>query len=152
VPSLFALIIGINLYKSRKVTTLRGAVADANAVQKYLEDELGVASSHIRNLRDAEATRSAIIQAFIDFQTDVRIQPGDPILIFYAGHGGETDVPTTWEVGGSKIQMIVPHDFYTLVNDKEVYGIPDRTIGSLLDRIAKAKGDNIVSRSPAARF
>jgi hypothetical protein len=128
------------------VTTLKGAVPDANAVQEYLENHLGVPSSHILNLRDAEATRSAIIQALLDLKNDTRIQTGDPILIFYAGHGGETDAPTAWGTGGSKIQMLIPHDFLTVVDGSEVYGIPDRTIGALLDRLAKFKGDNIVSR------
>ena len=126
---------------------MSGAVPDANVVQKYLEDDLGIPRSQIQNLRDAEATRSAIIQAFLDFQNDTRIQHGDPIFIFYAGHGGETDAPVMWNAGGSKIQMIIPHDFGAIVNDNEVYGIPDRTIGSLLDRIAKVKGDNIVSNA-----
>jgi len=36
--------------------------------------------------------------------------------------------------------MILPSDI-----GPSVYGIPDRTIGALLQSLAKAKGDNIVS-------
>lgn len=143
-PPLFALIIGINKYKSFAVTTLKGAVPDANSVQQYLEKELNVPSSHIRNLRNEEATRAAIVDAFRQLQDDSRIKNGDPILIFYAGHGGEVDAPVGWEAGDTKTQMLVPHDFRTKVNNRDVHGIPDRTIAALLDRLSEKKGDNIV--------
>lgn len=106
--------------------------------------ELNVPNSHIRNLRDEKATRAAILQAFHDLQNDCRIEKGDPILIFYAGHGGETEAPMSWEAGASKIQMLIPHDFGTKINDRNVYGIPDRTVAALLDSLSKKKGDNIV--------
>jgi Caspase domain len=103
-----------------------------------------VPSSQIHNLRDAEATRAAIIGAFCDLRNDSRIQNGDPILIYFAGHGGECDVPAGWAAGGSKIQMLIPYDFGTEINNCNVHGIPDRTVAALLDRLAKEKGDNIV--------
>ena len=46
--------------------------------------------------------------------------------------------------GGGKIEMIVPYDCRTHVNGRKVHGIPDRTIGALLVRLADAKHDNIV--------
>lgn len=101
-------------------------------------------SSQIRNLHDVEATRAAIIGAFYDLRNDSRIQNGDPILIYFAGHGGECDAPIDWEAGGSKIQMLVPYDFGTKINNCNIPGIPDRTVAALLDRLAKEKGDNIV--------
>jgi hypothetical protein len=126
------------------VTTLNGAVPDANAIQEYLEKELNVPSSHIQSLRDGEATRAAIIESFRKLQNDSRIKEGDPILIFYAGHGGETHAPMTWEAGDSKIQMLIPYDFNTKINNHDVHGIPDRTIAVLLNGLAKEKGNNIV--------
>jgi hypothetical protein len=144
-PSPFsAFIIGINKYESPKIYNLDGAVADALAVKKYLEENLGVPASQIRLLLDAEATRGAIIQEFKNLVADRRIHRGDPILIFYAGHGGEVDAPEGWEAGDAKIQMLIPHDFCTNVADQATYGIPDRTIGTLLSRVAEKWGDNIV--------
>jgi len=95
-------------------------------------------------LRNAEATRAAIITALQDFRTDPRIEIGDPILIYYAGHGSATTPPTAWEAEDSMIQALVPYDCGTEIHDREVHAIPDRTVGALLSRLACDKGDNIV--------
>jgi hypothetical protein len=143
-PSLFALIIGINEYASRSVFNLEGAVPDALAVKTYLEQYLGVPGSHIRLLCNGDATRRAIIQGFGDFTVDQRIQRGDPILIFYAGYGGEVDPPKGWKAGNAKVQMLIPHDFDSDIDGQVIYGIPHRTISTLLSRVAEKCGDNIV--------
>lgn len=144
---LFALIIGINKYKAvnRPFLNLRGAVPDADRVQSYLQKQLGIPDSQICNLRDSEATRAAVLREINALTTDDRIQRGDPILIFYAGHGSTAPTPKGWESGGRAIQLILPHD-YLCVNEKgqKIHGIPDRTLGVLLGRLASAKGDNIV--------
>ncbi|KAH7921902.1 hypothetical protein BV22DRAFT_1038069 [Leucogyrophana mollusca] len=164
-PRLFALIIGIDDYKSDGINNLLGAVADADAIKDYLEG-LRDTSIQIRNLRNSEATRARIldeISAFMDDKDkdeDKRIQKGDPILIYYAGHGGESPSPPRWQTRGPKIQHLVPHDHdcqYECKNgcgdkckdgcegrkDGTVPGIPDRTLGALLTRLATEKGDNI---------
>ncbi|KAF9240014.1 caspase domain-containing protein [Melanogaster broomeanus] len=143
-PRLFALLIGINSYVSVKFKKLSGAVGDADAMKDYLEKSLNVPSNQILYLRDQLATRSAIIEAFDSLQNDSRVKRGDPILIFYAGHGGELPPSAGWEAGGvgSKIQYIVPHDYNETVGE-EVYGIPDRTIAALIEGIAQKKGNNI---------
>jgi Caspase domain len=146
-PSLFALIIGINEYASSKIFNLKGAVPDALAVKTYLEDHLRVPVSQIRLLCDADATRNAIIQEFNNFVTDERIRHGDPILVFYAGHGSEAGAPKSWEAGDDKIQMLIPHDFGTVIDGRAIQGIPDRTIGTLLSYVAEKCGDNIVCLS-----
>jgi Caspase domain len=143
-PHFFALIIGINEYVSDDIYNLKGAVPDALDIKKYLEKYLGVPESQIRLLLDEEATRSAIIQEFVSLMADERIHRGDPILIFYAGHGGEADAPKGWEAGDAKIQMLIPHDFHDNVDGQVTFGIPDRTIGTLLSRLAEKWGDNIV--------
>jgi hypothetical protein len=143
-PSLFALIIGIDEYASPEVCNLEGAVADALAVKKYLEEDLGIPASQIRLLLNAEATRRAIIQELNNLVTDQRIHRGDPIFVYYAGHGSEADAPKDWKPGGAKIQMLIPHDLRTNVDSRGTYGIPDRTISALLSHIAKKWGDNIV--------
>ena len=146
-PRLFALIIGINEYQSPNITNLLGAVPDADAVRDFLENQLGVPSSQIRNLRDSEATRAAIIDGIEAFSHNEEIEEGDPILIYYAGHGGSADTPKAWEVGGiGKTELLIPSDHSSSLEDgNPKHGIPDRTLGVLLSQLAIKKGDNIVA-------
>jgi len=74
--------------------------------------------------------------------------PGeDPILIFYAGHGGEAPTPhPDWKTNNGMIQMLVPYDFALEGSDgHRGQGIFDITLSGLLTDIAKNKSDNIVS-------
>lgn len=137
-----ALVIGINKYKAQ--VDLRGAVADADAVQDYLLHELNVPASQIINLRDSAATRKAILEAWLSMRNDATIKEGDPVLIYYAGHGASAEAPPDWKdkAGGdsAKVQLLVPHDY----DGEKVHPIADRTIGYMLDELARVKGDNIV--------
>ena len=148
-PRLFALIIGINKYESPNIPTLLGAVPDAEAMRGFLQKHLGVPSAQIRNLRDSEATRAAIINAIEAFSRKDEIKKGDPILIYYAGHGGSADRPKTWGAGSTdKIELLVPYDFSSSLKDgNPMVGIPDRILEGLLSRLAKKKGDNIVRQA-----
>ena len=140
---MFALIIGINQYQRKEdFSSLRGAVPDGKEFRHYLTTRLRVPEDQISTLFDEEATRSAIIKAFQDLNEDPRINRGDPIFIFYAGHGGQKRPHPDWNEPNEKIEVIVPYD---CTSDGSVEPIPDRTIGLLIDEIARKKGDNIVS-------
>ena len=123
-----------------------GAVPDADAVQDFLQRQLGVPSCQIRNLRNSEATRTAIVKGIEAFSLDDKINKGDPILIYYAGHGGSAKTPKGWEVGDTnKIELLVPYDYSSsLEGGDPKHGIPDRTLAALLWQLADKKGDNIV--------
>ena len=114
-------------------------------MKEYLVRDLGVSDKQIQMLLNEQASRSGILQAFTDLRMDARIKKGDPILIFYAGHGTEIDSPQGWEAGHTKIQAIIPHDFSE--DAPVVHCIPDRTLGTMIDILAKEKGDNIVCHS-----
>ena len=125
-----------------------GAVPDADAVRDYLQKHLHVPSSQIRNLRNTEATRAAIIDGIEAFSLNDEIKEGDPILIYYAGHGGSADTPKGWKVGSTgKIELLVPYDHSSLDDCNPKHGIPDRTLGVLLSHLASIKGDNIVRQT-----
>jgi hypothetical protein len=143
---LFALIIGIDYYTEETgFDMLKGAVRDANRIRDWLISDFKVPPSHIQDLRDKAATREAIIQALKGLSTDSKIRRGDPILIYYAGHGTEAPAPKRWRWNAPNIQMIVPWDFkHTEGPDRLIQGIPDRTLGALLTKLADEKGDNIV--------
>jgi hypothetical protein len=69
-----------------------------------------------------------------------------PFYFISLGMDRKSTHPKDGNAGGprSKIQVLVPQD-YSSKPGLEVPGIPDRTIGFLLDKIAHNKGDNIVS-------
>jgi hypothetical protein len=140
-PHLFALIIGINDYMH--YDKLLGAVPDARAFSDYLTTSLNVPETRIKMLIDQRATRKEIIENLINLNSLDAIAVGDPIVIFYAGHGGEALAPRVWEAGRPEFmtQMIIPQDS---TNSPEIPGIPDRTIIGLLNKIAASKGNNIV--------
>jgi hypothetical protein len=141
-----ALLIGIDNYKysgPKKSFDLSGCVADVDDWEIFLRQSLKVSSDCIITLRNEAATRDEIKVALQAFLQDEKIQPGDPILIFFAGHGATAPAPDGWYAGGEDIQMLVPHDFDP--DGKEGQGIYDFKLNALLRDIADVKGNNIVS-------
>ena len=61
-------------------------------------------------------------------------------MIYYAGHGSAATAPENWHTEDGKIEMLVPVD----CGIKDIHGIPDKTIQSLITKVANNKGDNIV--------
>ncbi|PBK67529.1 hypothetical protein ARMSODRAFT_313442 [Armillaria solidipes] len=147
--NIFALIIGIDKYE-RDEYRLEGAVADADAFEDYVSTDLGAPEGNIISLRDQEATRSEIIDAFGKLKDHKDIDPGKAIIIiYYAGHGAVAKKPAQWEdwhALDNNIEMLCPVDmtFRNSVKGKTVEGIPDRTICCLLLDLSAAKGNNIV--------
>ncbi|MCM0080518.1 caspase family protein [Geomonas sp. Red32] len=76
----YALVIGINAY--RQIPQLRTAAGDAKEVAKVLEEEYGFQTTV---LLDEKATRAAIIKELNALKN--RVNPGDSLLVYYAGHG-----------------------------------------------------------------
>ncbi|KZT43296.1 hypothetical protein SISSUDRAFT_684576 [Sistotremastrum suecicum HHB10207 ss-3] len=142
---LFALTIAINDYQH--INKLNGAVVDADEFENYLRSYLGVPPERIISIRDSSATRDAILGAIKNLAHNSSIQKDDPILIFFAGHGGRALKPLGldwdhWMPLESKIELICPVD----MGDPGVggqCGIPDRSVAALLDRISDEKGNNI---------
>lgn len=134
---LYALLIGIDQYKHHGTEwpKLNGAVADMELVESFLLCDLKVPASRIKTLKNQEATRSAIINAIEKLAVSRDIDYGGAILIYFAGHGASIE----------SMQAIVPFDAPpSSGNLKDV--ISDVKLSSLLQKIANAKGDNIVRR------
>ncbi|KAH9923545.1 caspase domain-containing protein [Fomitopsis serialis] len=144
---LFALIVTIDSYKNENIPDLSGCVNDGKDFQYFLTDALRVPPSRILSLSNQDATRSAILNAFMDhlIQND-NIRKGDAIVFFYAGHGSRVEAPTNWLADGNMIETIVPHDEGPSdVEGEVIYGIPDRTFDGLMRQLAHEKGDNITA-------
>jgi hypothetical protein len=68
-----------------------------------------------------------------------KIKKDDPILIYYAGHGGKAQRQDAEDV----IETLIPVDYVP----GKVPPIPDRTIASLINGISNKRGNNIVRGS-----
>jgi Caspase domain len=143
---MFGFIVGIDKYKSPGIPDLHGCKRDAQSMVDLLSHKFHVPSSHFLCLANEKATRSAIISGFQKHLIDNKnIESGDAIVIFYAGHGSRVLAPKGWVADGNKVETICPHDERTIGRDgKEVFSIPDRTLGGLLRKLSSIKGDNIV--------
>lgn len=144
---LHALLIGINDYPN--LPKLKGAVADANEMYKFLTSDIQVPPENIRLLCDGDALREEIIRGFRELQDNPCIKKGDPILIYIAGHGGLREANPEWRerYGANNVQVIFPFDYNTQVdgNTDRISCIPDKTINGLVNELAEKKGNNIVS-------
>ncbi|KAJ7906005.1 caspase domain-containing protein [Mycena leptocephala] len=144
---IFGLVIGIDEYfKTDELRTLRGAVNDARAVEKYLLN-LDVPPSNIVRLENKAATRSAILSAFKIHFLDNRNIPdrgGASMILYFAGHGSRFEAPSDLIAPDRRVEAICPVDERT-VNDvgEYVHAIPDYVLVRLLSELADKKGNNI---------
>src|SRR5262245_22867984 len=89
-PNQWALLIGVSNYPD-EIVDLKFAGADARAIKDLLISSAGYPEDHVRLLTDdgvgeARATKQNIFTA-IDQYLAPRVQPGQEIIIFLAGHG-----------------------------------------------------------------
>ena len=118
---------------------------DACAMNSFLST-LQLPEANVRTLTDESATREAILSSFRNHLIEnPRIEKGDPIIFFFAGHGSRVEAPKEWETSDGKIETICPYDEWTQDRDgKEISGIPSMTINELFRTLAGEKGNNIV--------
>ena len=90
-----ALIIGIDKYQN--VQNLNYAVKDAESIQDILVNTFNFPEGNITLLKNKDATKQNIIQAFSDITT--KAEESDRVLIYFAGHGETTDLPDGGEMG-----------------------------------------------------
>lgn len=144
---IYALVIGINKYQlPSHFPELHGAVKDAEEVVKFLVEDMDADPNYVKTLLDDKATRKAIIEELEHLSRNPEISKGDPIFIYFAGHGTELNTSTVRKdsTGVLKIQAICPYDQGIQESSGPVYPIPDWTIRHLLNQLKAQKGDNIV--------
>jgi len=91
----YALIIGIDKYKN--VQNLNYAVKDAESIQDILVNTFDFSEGNVTLLKNEDATKQNIIQAFSDITT--KAEESDRVLIYFAGHGETMDLPDGGEMG-----------------------------------------------------
>ncbi|KAF7366608.1 hypothetical protein MSAN_00918600 [Mycena sanguinolenta] len=141
----FALVIGIDEYKSNSIPNLKGCVNDARAFKNFLTNRFNIPESQVAFLANQDATREDILGKFQAHLVDnPHIQKDDTIIVYYAGHGSRAPAPASWPATDGKIETLVPHDERQKdTKGQPIHGIPDHTINILLSRLASTKGNNI---------
>lgn len=80
----WALVVGINDYQY--APRLSYACNDADAVASVLTNELHFPKSQVIILKDGDATRQAIMDAYLNLASKAG-NPDDRVFVFFAGHG-----------------------------------------------------------------
>lgn len=123
-PRRLALIIGIDHYRHFPANPLVGCVNDALAVEALLREKFHFET--FKRLLNEQATESGITSAFQCLLA--RSNPGDEIVIFYAGHGSQR-----LEEGQRLVETIVPHDSGR--GSDENRDIPDKALFAWLRQL-----------------
>lgn len=158
-PAFWALLISIETYAHPDWPHVKGASHDSARISSYLQNSLSVPPHNIRTVVNEQATRSEILRAFREHLVENKqVQKGDGVVIAYSGHGSRSKAPEGWAVveernvtaegeeegKGPMLEMIIPYDESTPdANGDPICGIPDRTLGILLDLICDKVGDNV---------
>ncbi|KAH6913890.1 caspase domain-containing protein [Coprinopsis sp. MPI-PUGE-AT-0042] len=147
--AVFALVIGLDNYKSGSIWNLHYCVDDAKRVEHWLHDTLEVPKENIKVLLDNQATKENIECAFMDhLVNNSSIQHGDAILVYFAGHGSHVPAPRDWYHGMRKQRTVevlctYDHDIRDAQGLGRIAGLSDRSVHAMLNDLAEAKGDNI---------
>jgi len=140
---LFALLIGVDQYKSGALWNLESCVEDAKNVQRWLLKDLNVPKDQLCVLLDKDATKDNIERCFLNHLIqNTMIQRDDAIIIYFAGHGSTVPVPANWFHKGSvsgTAEVLCSYDS----GHGGVAGISDRSFHGMLHDLSQAKGDNI---------
>ncbi|HEU5333582.1 MAG TPA: caspase family protein [Actinocrinis sp.] len=137
--TVYALLVGINAY-SHPLKPLQGSLNDIERAGRYLATRVrGEGSLKLKELCDADATRSAVIDGFrVHLGQAGR---GDAALFWFSGHGSQAPVPPLLahlEPSGM-LQSVVCADS----RRDGVTDLFDKEIAILVARIA-ARGAHIV--------
>jgi hypothetical protein len=126
--NLHALLIAINNYPIPE-HCLNGCINDLEAMKEYLQErsDADVYAVRFRELKNEEATRQQIIEAFDHFN---EAKTGDVCLLFYSGHGSQMDAPEAfWPFEKDKLlETLVCYD--SRINNG--YDLADKELGYLI--------------------
>ena len=143
--SVFALIIGIDQYKSSQIWNLSSCVDDAFKMRHWLMNDLHVPRDHICILLDSKATKGAIEDAFMShLVNNPSIQKGDSIIIYFSGHGSSVIAPDGWQNSNPlHVEMLCPYDHGTRYRGGRVVGLTDWSVHAMISELSDVKGDNV---------
>lgn len=143
----FALVVGIDNYKSRNIWNLHSCVEDAKRVKRWLIDGLNTPEDQICVLIDSQATKQKIEDSLMEhLVNNASIQKNDAIIIYFAGHGSSLVAPRDWFQDAdntAEVQVICPYDHDTNTTQGRIAGISERSLHALIDDLSSTKGNNV---------
>jgi len=90
--NIYALLVGINHYKSPTIPLLKGCLNDVKAVADYLQERVERKENIcLKTLFNEKATRQAIIDGFREHLCQAN--SNDIALFYYSGHGSQEQAP-----------------------------------------------------------
>ncbi|KAF8813856.1 hypothetical protein BYT27DRAFT_7157812 [Phlegmacium glaucopus] len=144
---LFALVIGIDDYKSGNIWNLHSCVEDAKRMKRWLIDGLNVPKDQIRLLLNSQATKQTIEDSFMEhLVNNAAIEKDDAIIVYFAGHGSSLVAPRDWfqeADNTAEVQVICPYDHDTTTTQGRIAGISERSLHALIDDVSSTKGNNV---------
>ncbi len=142
-----ALVIGIAEYKA--VTPLMGPKNDAEEVYDFLISQWGFKQDEVKRLINRRARRSSIRAALNGLVRQTN--PGDRVVIYYAGHGSQVRDRNDDETDGLD-ETLVPYDFEAgrqprQILDDDIYATLKKLKGRRVILIVDACHSGTISRS-----
>jgi len=96
-PRVFALLIGVDDYKSGRIWNLEACAHDALLMKQWLVQDLQVPKENIALLLNQEATKRRIEDTFMShLVNNPAIAEGDALIVYFAGHGSTLRAPPDW--------------------------------------------------------
>lgn len=140
----FALLIGINDYMPKTApgdsdrNDLNGCIKDIEDVSTLLQTKYGFKKENVLLIKNTDATREAIDQAFHKhLVANAEKYPDGTFFLQYSGHGA-SDIPDyDGDDSDNKDECIVPSDLDPIIDD-EIGRWTDE-----LTKITKGKGGNV---------
>lgn len=88
----WAVIIGVSQFADKRIPTLKYPAKDAQDFANYLVSKANFARDHVLLLKDSQATKVRILDAFGDGWLPRRAMQDDLVVIFISSHGSPQDV------------------------------------------------------------
>ena len=112
-----ALLVGINEYQVTGIRPTPGAIEDAQAMGKLIQEKGWFGADEIKTLLGAQATAANIEREFREWLINGS-RPGDRVFFFYAGHGtqapDEDGDERRSDPADDKDEAIAPYDVNAL--------------------------------------
>lgn len=101
----WALLVGINDYRSSSIPDLRFCESDVDALATILAEKHALPREHMAILKGSEATRARILEELSRLTDHRRGNERDRVVVYFSGHGQTVPLPR-----GGQMGFLIPVD------------------------------------------